>query len=105
MTLKVTPEQVRNSASTIENLKNSMESLMQSMNTAVNGLQQDGWESGSGRDYAAQYQAVQRECTNALNAMIAKIRNLREAAAEYDNIEQAQQQKVSSLSTGNIFPG
>lgn len=104
MTLRVSPEQVRNSANQIESQKRMMDQLMQSMSQAVTALPQEAWASVSGTNFAQQYQAVQRECQGALNNLITNIANLRKAADEYDRIEQSQKQKIGNLNTGNIFP-
>jgi len=103
MTLKVTPEEVRSKAQQIESAKRRMDDLMNQMQQAVNRLPAEFWRSRSGTDFGQRYQHVQKNCQGALTTLMTHIRNLRDAAARYDEIEQKQVQKVSQLNTSNIF--
>ena len=103
MTLKVTPDQVRSKAREIESHKQTMERLMQAMAQEVTRLPADFWASRSGTNFAERFRSVQQNAQGALNRLITHIRNLNDAANRYDEIERTQEQKVSNLSTQNIF--
>ena len=103
MTLKVTPDQVRNKAQQIEAQKQAMDQLMQAMGQEVSRLPAEFWASRSGTNFAERFRSVHQNCQGALNRLITHIRNLRDAADKYDTVERTQEQNVSQLSTQNIF--
>ncbi|MCL2016894.1 MAG: WXG100 family type VII secretion target [Defluviitaleaceae bacterium] len=103
MTLRVTPDQVRSSASRIRNQNERMRSIMTEMQSVVDQLPQEQWDANSGRDFNSRYREIRRSSEGALTTLMQHITNLENAAQEYDNVERAQQQKVSALNQANVF--
>lgn len=103
MTLKVTPDQVRAKAGEIKNYKVTMENIVANMKSEVQRLPAEYWASRSGTNYAERFQTVETNVLRALSVLLQHVNNLRDAADKYDALERAQDQKVSNLSTKNIF--
>ena len=103
-TLRVTPEEVRITAGNIRTRYEDMTNLMQQMGMQVQQLPAgDVWHSMSGTNFHERYQQVQNQCQGALNTLMNHINNLEEAAAVYEETEQVQKTKVSSLDPARIF--
>lgn len=101
--LKVTPREVEQKATEINNTKGQMESLMTEMSNMVSQRLLSVWNSTSGEQYSGKYNKVKGEIQDSLNNLMQHVNNLKKAASEYEQLEATQQGKVDQLNDSDIF--
>ena len=105
LSLKVTPQEVREKASQIENVGSAMEQLMSDMAGQVKSLTEGAWKSTAGVKYAERYTEGAQEIKGCLENLAQHIRNLVDVANTYERVEQTDvgSNVVDKLNVGNIF--
>ena len=101
--LKVTPQELHATAQNMTNITNQMDNIANQMAQHIERMQNDVWDSGSGRAFVQQFNNVRSNTRGGHTALTTHYRNLAEAARVYERIEQEQTQKASSLDASKIF--
>ena len=101
--LKVTPQELNRVSTSMRNSQNAMTGILATMGQSIAAMQNDVWDSASGRAFDQQFQVVRNNCTRALSALATHNENLAKAAGVYEQMEAEQQSKVRALDSSNIF--
>ena len=101
--LKVTPQELRNVSSRMSTARGSMENILNTMGNDISNMQNEIWDSASGRAFNDQFYTVRNNCTGALTAIATHLKNLEEAAGIFEDMEAEQLSRVSSLDSSKIF--
>ncbi len=100
--LKVTPEEVRTKANEINAQKEMMTTYLQDMKGKMTQLQ-DAFNSEAGQKYIEKFNQLSNSINASLEELDRHVRNLNDAAAEYDSGISKVNSLVDQLSTENIF--
>ena len=101
--LKVTPQEVNEKATQITNIKGTMESLLNDLNSRINTMIEEDWVSNSGNTYSDVFMQLVNEVTKALNNIQNHANNLSQAANEYAQAETERTSTVVQLDASSIF--
>ena len=101
--LKVTPQELNGVSQRMSSARSSMENIMNAMGNDIQQMQNEIWDSASGRAFNDQFNNVRNNCKGALNALQNHLKNLAEAAGIFEQMEAAQKSRVTSLDSTRIF--
>jgi WXG100 family type VII secretion target len=102
ITLKVTPETLRNTASQFESQGNTMKSFTDQMTNIVNQISGDVWSGEAATAYKSKFSGLQDDITKLHKMVQDHSKNLIEIATEYSAAENSNQQLAGSLSADVI---
>ena len=101
--LKVTPEEVSEKAKAISTVKESMESLLNDLNSRIGGMVQSDWIGNAGSAYENQFLVLYNQIIKSLDVIQQHANNLSQAAARYQDSENERVTNIGALDSTDIF--
>ena len=97
--LKVTPEELKNTAQQFKTEQNNMQTAYTAMSTAVNNLQST-WTGEASQQFKTQFESLYKNLSQSEQKMADAVDELTKAAGVYEEVENSIKSTVSQLDVG-----
>jgi WXG100 family type VII secretion target len=101
-TLKVTPQELKNTASSFKSTGDQVKKLTQQMTDLVNSLTGSVWSGDAASAYTKKFKGLQNDITRMQKMINEHVTDLNAMAAEYDKTEKANQALANALAADVI---
>jgi WXG100 family type VII secretion target len=95
--IKVTPEQLKATASSMESVGNSIKNTTSSMLSEVSGISQNIWSGEASGTFIKKFQGMQTDINKMCKRLNEQSKHLAAIAAEYSKSEEANKTAAASL--------